>query len=137
MNNNKRMPIPRELFTIVVNPAFRMAGKDIATFTDKGEMQLNRQLAAKLCGKQIKVCFTEDYQHVLFLPSLESDAHTFSFGKNGIRKMREIRQFMSEKKIHFPIRYEVWECEKDILQGDALENPFGQLSEKPHGSKKK
>ena len=77
----------------------------------------------------------EQGEHFL-LEESSCDAQSVRFPKSGSRKILAITELLEQQHIMMPAKYEVWQTEDGVWQGDLLENPTLSQSAKLRSLKK-
>lgn len=130
----KKKPIALDQFTVQIsNPKNRMTVTQATVYED-GRFSVNSRLAEIIYKKAISISFTSDGRY-LAIRETENEEN-MSFPKSGTKILKEASDFLQEKKIIFPARYDVWYNEKGkFWQGDLLENPTKSPSGKRRNAK--
>ena len=130
----KKKPIALDQFTVQIsNPKNRMTVTQATVYED-GRFSVNSRLAEIIYKKAISISFTSDGRY-LAIRETENEEN-MSFPKSGTKILKEASDFLQEKKIIFPARYDVWYNEKGkFWQGDLLENPTKSPSGKHRNAK--
>ena len=128
--------IPADQFSVVItNPENRLNTMCVNIYED-GKFNMNGKLSEKLAGSKMYIAFTPDARHFLMKKSDEPGA--IAFPKSGSKKIEQVAKHLTDQKILFPAKFNVWyDEEEDTWRGNLSVNPILPLSGQARGSKKK
>ena len=118
-----KQKLKKEQFTIQIHPPVSRNDLKCINIYENGDFNLNGKLAQTLKGQAFLLAFTEDVKALALIP-VENDTDAIHFPKSGRRRIPDVTELLSQKKILFPAQYEVWfNQEENYWQGDLSENP--------------